>query len=517
MGREQPLTRTALRAGVGAALVCAMTTFVLAPGLDNFLVSDDWQLLGAVAALRPGEQSRLLSPDTAWFFRPTQWLATIAIYNLTGTAPTLYHFLSLLLHVINIILLGLLTVALVRRVTTFLNATTFTALVMLLFALNWRHHEAVYWYASLNELLALLFRLSGLLAVWKFLQAGRLWWLIASVLFYLLALGSKESALLLVTDVMLLLAFRHVTDAPETRLPLRRAATRGLGILAPFVTVGLFWSLAYSLTASTASGTLSRSGLELWRPMPLEFVLRFVIYLNGLFYGTRILSQRGPVMLIELLIFVVLTVTWWRRRRWLPLFALAWTLVALLPYVLTVPEGISRMPISVLDMGVAGDRYLYPAAAGAALLLVAALDDLAGALAWHWGEQWKPWLVGLLVAGLLIFAGLNAVRLARLEREWAAAGDLTRDVLAQSASVASAYPTDRLVCLVDLPDNLNGKYVLRNGFPEAMWLQHGLGPDRVTAAIRPASLYAPPQHLPRERCATIRRWQDDARQFAPAG
>jgi len=166
--------------------------------MDNGFVSDDWGFLRSVAQVGSIEQLLpLLTFETDWFVRPAQWLLTWLLFRVGGLEPTLYRLTSVFLEAGCAALAGLLAYRLLfveprpRR-----QRVLVAGAVAVLFLFSWRHHEAVYWYSSVNELLCTVFRLSALYILVPAAQEvrasrGRIY---SALGLYALALLSKESA-----------------------------------------------------------------------------------------------------------------------------------------------------------------------------------------------------------------------------------------------------------------------------------------------------------------------------------
>lgn len=495
-------------------LIAVLWAFV--PGIDNYLVSDDWIFLHQVSRSQDLVTAiELLTFDTQWFVRPSQWIVTMLIYRLAGTQPYLYHVVSLMFHLVSTLLFAILTKQLVRRNSTFLDETVFVAITTILFVVNWRHHETVFWYSSINELLAAFFRLCSLLSVWQYLQTKRLFWIAAGLFAFLFALASKESAIIFPAEVILLLTYERITDPNFRRDLSSRYVIRGLAVTSPFLIVGTIWALPYLFTSVIDGLSVARSGLQLWVGEPFEVLSRFLIFFNGHFIGTRILSSSTTLLAMEFLGLILLVVYLFRVKRWLAMFALTWTFVATVPYVLMMPTTAVSLFIPVIEMGVGGDRFLYYSALGASLALVAVVDSLLLLAGSRIKTLPRPMLTGVLALffGLLIL--FNAQRLHEFERQWATAGEMARHILVSASGILMAQNPSTFVCLSDIPDNFLGRYVYRNGFDSALKLEYGIDTTMMAAVIQPADAYHPDIKPAAGRCMETYRYDEQSRQFVP--
>ena len=88
-------------------LFIASTILLYGRGIDNHFVADDWPFLLRVSKVHTlSEASAFLTFSTNWFVRPTQWLATWAIYQFAALNPLPYHLISILLECACALLLG---------------------------------------------------------------------------------------------------------------------------------------------------------------------------------------------------------------------------------------------------------------------------------------------------------------------------------------------------------------------------------------------------------------------------
>ncbi|MBI4455991.1 MAG: tetratricopeptide repeat protein [Acidobacteria bacterium] len=129
------------------------------------------------------------NPKLTDLYRPITVLSFALNYAVNGFAPLFYHLTNVILHALN----SLIVLLLLRRLT---NSYRLALAAALIFALHPLHTEAVAWVSGRAELLGCLFIL---LAWWTSLERENqklAWWRITvAATLYLLALFSKESAL----------------------------------------------------------------------------------------------------------------------------------------------------------------------------------------------------------------------------------------------------------------------------------------------------------------------------------
>jgi hypothetical protein len=473
-GWPVPFPRALPRLGVSALAGAAAAAQVLyALGWDNGLVSDDWFFVyGASKIEAPAQLLQFFSFEVEAFVRPTQWLLTTGLYRLFGTGPVGYHVVSQALDLANALLVGLLAWQLFAMLDGADQRPRGLAsgLVAVLFLFSWRHHEAVFWFSALNELLACGFELVTLNVL--------LWWLrggpdpgpvaLAMLGGSVLAMLSKESAAVLPVEALMLVALAHVA---RRRPP---AAWRPDLTLAgvPAVVV-LTWAWLFVRTSTLLPGGLARGVSQTLTATPGEWALRFVQFLNANYAGAEALSASETALAFELAALAVLAGLALARRRYLWLFASAWALVAVAPYA-AVSHGPDIGLVPVLALGVRGDRFLYTSGAAASLLAVVSglwlLDEVAA------GRTSSRWLPAVRAAAVVAVAGLLALHGSRLwaaEAEWHAAGQIVRQVITQMRQQWPHPGPSETLCLARVPHTYGGKPVYRNGLAESVFLAYG--------------------------------------------
>lgn len=450
-----------------------ITIGVFGRGIDNYLVSDDWIFLERVASgVTASDIYGFFSFQTKWFVRPTQWLVTWGIYSIAGVNPAAYHLFSLALHLLNVTLLGLLLWRVLTLCFTRSWGAVLTVAACVLFATDQSHHESVFWFSSINELLAAFFRLLVLLLVWIGLTTVRV--RVKSAIFtvawfaFLLALISKESAVALPLEIALF----YIIWA---RFAARRDdnVQGALLYLAPFALIVFVWGLVYWRTSSIELGGASfqRAGLRLVSPAeaPIEdWVFRFFQYVVAHFRGIRRFAFTGWGVAFQSVILVVLVIWALRGKRWLWLFAFAWFSLALTPYIFSVSvDAIDKFQTPLRSIGVGGDRYLYYSSAPFNLLVVLTLAWGGKTISDLFGQSFLD-LRRIVMVLVLSIAFINSTVLVLHETEWDAAGQLAHETLLRAEDAIDAAAPNETICLLQVTDNVSGKFVFRNGLHSAL-------------------------------------------------
>jgi hypothetical protein len=324
------------------AALAVLAAIAYIPAVSLPFIEDDCPNLFWAQVYGPASGWGALAHDAINRPRTTSFLYLDVLWRLFGPHPAGYYGAGILLHILN----SWLVYALGRWRPLGYPAA---ALGAAFFALAEGHQEAVMWISGCNELLQFLF---GVLAVWcwmRFLEDGprRRRWYAASLAAFLFALLSKESAVI-VTGLLLLTA---------CGLPARRA----IPALVPFAALG-------AASATSVFGTSAYSG----RFRDGSFSLAAPFWLTLPHSLARLL---WPWPLAGLAAAALA-----RKYRRSALAALAWAIVALLPYCFLTYG--TRIP----------SRQTYLASAGAAWLAGLALL----ALRERFGVR-KFWAVAVLI------------------------------------------------------------------------------------------------------------------------
>lgn len=299
-----------------AAAVCA----VYGPFLTLPPLVDDYGHTRLAERYGPPQGWGELFRDPLYRCRATSLWLTAAVLGWTGFSVLAFHLASLALHMVNAWLVYALGSC--RSI-----GWTASAAAALVFAANERPHEAIVWFASIHEPLAMVFVLCALLAWIRWLEGGSPRWLAAVAAAWLLALLSKESGVVL--SVLL--------PAAALLYPGRRKAAAWTLAAGAVSTAAYFW-LAWAGRAEHQhfhDGTFALG----WHFVPAMA--------RSVPRGLGVWGALG----------VILTVFWRRHAPWKAVsFASVWYLAALMPYAFLTY--MPRIP----------SRHHYLASAGMALL-----------------------------------------------------------------------------------------------------------------------------------------------------
>ncbi len=297
------------------ALLCA-ATYWRTLGLP--LISDDYLQIELGRQYGALSQWPDLAADVLYRCRATSIVLTHWTEHWFGVDPFWFNLSSLLLHFFNCSLV--VALGLWRPIGFAISVPA-----ACIFAFLQRPHEAVVWYAAQPELLVFTFTITALVAWMLHCNTGHWRWFAVSIASFILALASKESAVVFVPLAFLVAGW-------DRKLWWR---------LAPVAALSLLYFLAIHANQKDHlhfnDGTFSLSA-PFW-----AVELRTVARLLG-FWGTAAL----------------LVLAAWHRSWKLIGLCILWMVITLLPYSFLTYQGL------------APSRHAYMAAVGKAFLLAAA-------------------------------------------------------------------------------------------------------------------------------------------------
>jgi hypothetical protein len=329
------------------AAVAVLAVIVYWPAIGLPFISDDYLQITLSRKYGPVEGWGELLRDPLYRARATSHPLTYWVEQVFGVDPVAFNVTSLVIHILNVWLV--LAFGLWSRV-----GMPVAVLAAAMFAVRQRPQEAVIWYSAVPELLVFFFFLATIHLYIRFLKRpDRWWWYAASLVTYVLALGSKESAVMAGPVIALILWW-------DGRAKLRHY----LGLIPFAVFAGIYTLATFSASKEhlhfndgTFAMQLGFVPVALWSVTRTYWVwgipaLAFVYYHTG---------EKGRRMMI---------------------LCLGWSLLTVLPY-----SFLTYMPQIP-------SRHAYLPTLGAVLLL-------AYAGMWLWEQHRHKLVIGLSAAFLL--------------------------------------------------------------------------------------------------------------------
>ena len=216
------------------ALFVAFFTFLcFTPVLNNGFIN--WDDNGYV--FENEQMGKPLSESVPYFFGahyfignyiPLTMLVYALQYKVAGLNPQFFHFISLFIHALNVILMFWF----IYRLS---NKRTFVAtLVALLFGVHPMHVESVAWVAELKDVLYCFFFLAGLITYINYNEgSNKRIWLVFTFLLFLVSVLCKPAAIVFPLVILLIDYYRE--RKTDKRLWLEKLPFMALSLVFGFV------------------------------------------------------------------------------------------------------------------------------------------------------------------------------------------------------------------------------------------------------------------------------------------
>ena len=259
------------------------------------------------------------------YYRPIMTLSLMFDSQLSGQSPKFYHLINILFHLICSLLLFRFFILL--RLS---SETSFAGTV--LFAVHPVLSQAIGWIPGRNDSLLTMFILASLIFFIQFLETKNKSKLRFHILFFALALFSKETAVFL--PVLCILYYRSIfkSQEPSVKNNFLKSNTKSLTI--GYLLVLLPWfllrkSVIATTTADLSFAHLSSSFIENM-PIYLQIVQKIIAPYNlsimSIAKDTNFIVS--SVLIAAIIVLLILS----KQKRWnYILFGFAWFNVFLLP------------------------------------------------------------------------------------------------------------------------------------------------------------------------------------------
>ncbi|MBA3406340.1 MAG: hypothetical protein H0U13_16925 [Gemmatimonadaceae bacterium] len=426
-------------------ILSAIAFIVWLPSIQAGFTADDFVFLRSVQQTDTSLSYRWPIGLHGQFFRPATVVSFAVEQKLWGLIAWPYHFTNLALHILS----GIFVYELAQ---VFRFDSRVAALSAVLFVTFGGHGEAVAWISGRGDVLAtamiLLSALAGALAVQS--PSGHRFGVFAAVSLGALSVGllAKESAVA-APVLIALVALQATSNATERHVFWRRLAPLVATITAGYIICR--WRVLGSVlggyqisTFNSASGVLGNvCDLLLASFVPPGPLLRHISHYR---IGTALAISAWAIGAV---------IRWTRHHRIGRVDVLVGCLLLALAPAIT-------LPISLSDGQ--GERFVYLGTAFAAIITASALSAA------------RPSLLKIVLVCAIVAA--NGLHAADAARRWREASSVAATVLNSTAALMSRGPMEGLVFVLNLPDNVRGAYVFRNGFADGLRMRN-VNPDPV--------------------------------------
>ncbi|MCF8344750.1 MAG: tetratricopeptide repeat protein [Bacteroidales bacterium] len=320
-------------------------------------------------------------------YQPLAVLSFGINYALSGDSTTSYHFINLLLHLLNVFLVF-------KLIKSISNKDLTAFLVALLFAIHPMHVESASWIATRSNLLYSAFFLLALISYRKYLENPESkTQLLLTYLWFLLSLFSKSMA---VTLPLILLLFDYLID--------KKIIWKKIIEKIPFFLLSLIFGLI-AIKAASTSGHIENLQLEysfIDRIFLVSYALVFYIFklffpfhLSAIYTYPDKINGMLPWEYYASLVVVILLVVWMARMKNNRRIFIFGTLFFVSCLSVVLPVVWSRIFITA-------DRYTYIAYIGIFFIIAKLITMLFENKSMK-ARKWRPFVSGLLVIYLLFF------------------------------------------------------------------------------------------------------------------
>ena len=348
------------------------------------------------AGLRPSTVNWAFTTYNAANWHPLTWISHAFDYQVFKLNPAGHHYVSLLLHCVNVVLLFLLLVDATKR--------TWPALVLAaIHALHPLNVESVAWVAERKNVLSMMFLLLALWAYQRYALRPGVARYAAVFFFFACGLMAKPQVItlpfvLLLWDYWPLTRLQRLPGVEDGEYPKYSA---GWLLLEKVPLFALSAASASVTMAAQQAGGAVRSAFEYSPAVRVENAVgAYFDYVGRLFWPMRLAAmyphpgeslQAWQIAVAAIFVIAVtLLVLRFRQKRYMVVGWL-WFLGALVPMIGLVQVG----------QQATADRYMYLPMIGLLLMLTWGLSD--------WANNRRLRMVGLGVLAVLAVAALGAV------------------------------------------------------------------------------------------------------------
>ncbi|NOX42945.1 MAG: hypothetical protein GXP19_04310 [Gammaproteobacteria bacterium] len=301
------------------------------------------------------------SEQDTFLYRPVFLLTLYIGKQLFGNSPFGFHALNLTLHFINTVLVFFLIIRLSKTKSRLL-----ALFASLFFALHPIHAESVSWIAGITDPLVSCFVLSSFLLYLKFRATPNRIFLILSLVFFVLALLSKENAVML---PFVMIAYATFLGQEQGQGVNHKPSLTHIGLF--FIVLIIYFIVRKIILGSTiALSDFSMTGVFHLFSFVGEYIkLLFIPWPLNYYYAVPengILQIWGAIFTLTVLATLVFFVAKRQFKDKIVLFSVCWIGLILLPSLSLAFHAEPNFSI----------RYLYLPSAGLSFMLPYLIESL---------------------------------------------------------------------------------------------------------------------------------------------
>jgi len=411
--------------------------------IDTFFLSDDFALIHAV---QQNGAFGVWSDHNSRFFRPIISLSLFFDLKFWKLDPTGFHLTNIIVHSLNAFLISLIALTILETINVNQSRRQFLPLLPgFLFLILPIHSEPVTWIAGRVDVIATFFYLLSFFFYLQYKAYFRPSQILLSFAFFFFALLSKESVITLPIVILFYETYLYAIQKKQHDFIQI--------IYLPFIYFIVF--IIYLVIRYVSIGAIIGGyGTEAHIVFNLLILARnFILYVARLFLPP-LLSKKIVIITYFIFSLIILALafslqitgnlkTLWEKLNQthkLLFFLTAAFIISLVPVI--------SFGISAIDTQ--GERMLYLPSVFFSVGLIIFLYSLIRNQVYFW----------LLIIVLFIF---YSIQLHITNKNWIIAGETSKSIVQSLKLIGNA---DRLF-IMNLPDNINGAYILRYGLANA--------------------------------------------------
>jgi hypothetical protein len=432
--------------GVQLVLFCIGSLLLFYRNLGRTFAADDFEVIRRVVV-----EHRFFIPG---FFRPLSDVTLFGNYLIGGLNPAVYYLFNILVHGVNCFLLY-------RFCLRWGPPGGYALLAALFFLVYPFHSEGIDWILGRGASLCTMFGLAALLVmVSEGAFARKLFW--ASV-FYFLGMAAYEPVILL--PLFGLVVIKGGRERRQWAIVMGSVFLLHLAVRvwASGSVAGDYGGEFFGAKVSRLAGNLIKVVARLFLP-PSDRVR----LMTGLF----LVVVAGLVVVL-----IVYARRWgWSRLRFLRALFLLLGISLIFPVVTAVSTRTSE-----------SDRMLYFPSVFFCCILSYFLVEVVR------GRSWRIGIAGLLLVYMVVF-------LEKTNDNWVRASGITREILLDVGKSSSGR-----AFVYNLPDEADGAFIFRSGFPEAYQMMYPGRPAPVV--VSHLTRMSEPYQVLRIKAAVMFSWE----------
>jgi len=431
--------------------------------INSFFLSDDFYLLDDIDK---NGFFGVWTSSPGGFFRPLISLSLLIDYKVWGFKPIGYHLTNIFFHSLNSFLVFLISFLLLKKTQLLKQRIRILSLCAgFIFLLHPCHTEAVSWISGRTDIFSTLFCLASFSTYLFYKEYSKVSSLLISFPLFLVALFAKESVIIFPLVILAYESYGAIIQKDNNHKLIRILFLPSIYCI--FLVVYLFIRNSAIGTFFGGYGNNVHTDFDV-----LKISIKLILYFIKILFPYTVIKIFIPnpniipalknflmrmrsifIVVIPVLFLVILIVVNYARKylqkkyyREIPhifYFLLIVLIVLLLPVI--------NLGFSIVDSE--GERFIYLPSVFFSILIVTFLDFIV--------RNIKYFMVSSVC--ILMFYGIS---LYWINHNWKIAGEISNSVL---LSIKTLGKADRLV-IINLPDNIKGAFIYRNGIREAIRL-----------------------------------------------